>query len=52
MRYAFALLSVVAIWVALLLIVAGTDVNKMYLYCLALLMTLALYWFGFQRKKR
>jgi hypothetical protein len=49
MRYAFVFSSIVAIWVATLLLAGQTKVDALFLAMLALVMTVVLFLIGFQR---
>lgn len=52
MRYAFVLVSIIAVWTGLLLIAAATNANTTVLYFAATMLTLALFFIGFRRGKR
>jgi hypothetical protein len=49
MRYAFVFLSILAIWVALLLLAGETKINGLFLAVVVLFMTVILFLIGFQR---
>lgn len=51
MKYAFVSLSIIAIWIAIILIVIFLDYNEITLPIVALLMTLVLFFIGFRSKK-
>jgi len=49
MRYAFVFLSIVAIWVALILLALETKINGLFLAVIVLAMTVVLFLIGFHR---
>lgn len=51
MKYAFVLVSVVAMWVALLLMTLRGGVNSVMLYGIVLALTVILYVVGFRRAR-
>ncbi len=50
MRYAFVFVSIVAIWLAMLLLV-NTSIDPLFLYICVLVLTLVLYFIGFRRAR-
>lgn len=52
MKYAFVLVSAVAMWVALLIITLKGGVNSVLLYAIVLALTVVLYVLGFKRARR
>ena len=52
MRYAFVFVSIVAIWLALLLLALRGGANPMFIYGVVMLMTIVLYWIGFRGNRR
>lgn len=51
MRYAFVSLSILAIWIAIVLLVVFLDINTLMLPLVALVMTITLFEIGFGGKK-
>jgi len=51
MRYAFVSISIIAIWIALILIVIGLEQDGILLPLVALVMTLVLFHIGFGGKR-
>ena len=51
MRYAFVSLSILAIWIAIVLLVVFLDLNTLMLPLVALIMTITLFEIGFGGKK-
>ena len=51
MRYAFVSISIIAIWIALILIVIGLEQDGVLLPLVALAMTLVLFHIGFGGKR-
>lgn len=49
MRYAFVFSSILAIWLALILLALQTDVDALFLACVVLVMTVVLFLIGFKR---
>lgn len=52
MRYAFVFVSIIAVWLGLLIIVAAGQVSTTAVFVFATLLTLCLYFIGFRRGKR
>jgi hypothetical protein len=51
MRYAFVTISILAIWIAIIIIVYALQQEGYFLPIVALVMTVVLFLFGFVRKK-
>lgn len=49
MKYAFVFVSVVAIWLAMVLLAIKTDVNTIFLQTVILALTVVLFLVGFRR---
>ena len=49
MRYAFVFASIVAIWLALILLALNTKVNGLFLASIVLVLTVTLFLIGFKR---
>ena len=49
MRYAFVFVSIVAIWLALILLALNTKVNGLFLASIVLVLTVTLFLIGFKR---
>ncbi|MDR1032941.1 MAG: hypothetical protein LBL84_02935 [Candidatus Nomurabacteria bacterium] len=51
MKYAFVTLSIVAVWLAVILVVLALDTKGVFLPLTALIMTVALFMIGFVRRR-
>lgn len=51
MRYAFVFLSILAMWVALILLALETKIGGLFLAAIVLSMTVVLFLIGFQRSR-
>lgn len=49
MRYAFVFLSILAMWVALIMLALETKINGLFLAFIVLAMTISLFVIGFNR---
>ncbi|MCL2038087.1 hypothetical protein FWG95_03775 [Candidatus Saccharibacteria bacterium] len=50
MKYGFVFIAIVAVWIGILMLAAGTSLDGTFLGCVALFMTLALFIIGFGRR--